>query len=325
MERNILITSVGRRVSLVEAFVKEFQGTGLVHGADMSPYAPALYFCDKSHLVPRITDPSYIGILLEICKKEHIHGILSLIDPELSLLGRYREAFAELGVTVIGSSEDESALWYDKYESALFLRRNGLPTPRTYLDLWVFAEAADRGKITFPVLLKPRFGSASLGIMEASSVSEVQKLWPDLKDYVIQEKIHGEEYGVDVYVDLLEGEISTFFIKKKLLMRAGETDKSLSVWDEDMEGLIRKLIEVSSLRGPVDVDILKRGDEIFILEVNPRFGGGYPHAYHCGVNFPEGIRRNLQGETSLGYNEGYEAGLLMMKYDQPLIVKERKE
>ena len=119
MKYNLLITSVGRRTSLIEYFKLEFEGVGEIHVTDCSSYAPALYFADQYHIVPRIDDPKYMETIIDICRKHEIRGILSLIDPELALLGKNASYFDRENIQVFGSPYEESLSWFDKYGSYL--------------------------------------------------------------------------------------------------------------------------------------------------------------------------------------------------------------
>ena len=135
-------------------------------------------------------------------------------------------------------------------------------------------------------------------------------------DLMIQEYMDGTEYGADVYVDMLTGKCTSVFLKEKIKMRAGETDKSVSVKDEELFALIEKFVEKCGFCGMIDIDLFKVKDTYYISEVNPRFGGGYPHAYECGVNMPEQVIRNLRGESNRDSVGCYRAGICMMKYNE---------
>ena len=93
---NILILSCGTRNKVVQYFKKALAGQGSVIATDMSPNAPALYDADKHYIVPRMSAPGYIDVIFDICKKEKISGVLSLIDPELSLLAEHEAAFNDV-------------------------------------------------------------------------------------------------------------------------------------------------------------------------------------------------------------------------------------
>ena len=138
---------------------------------------------------------------------------------------------------------------------------------------------------------------------------------------MIQEYMDGTEYGADVYIDMLTGKVTSIFVKEKVKMRAGETDKSVSVKDAKLFELIKKFVESVGFCGIIDIDIFKVDGTYYISEVNPRFGGGYPHAYACGVNVPAQIIRNLEGAANEENIGDYEENICMMKYNEIMIRK----
>ena len=138
---------------------------------------------------------------------------------------------------------------------------------------------------------------------------------------MIQEFLRGQEIGADVYIDMISGEVVSIFTKKKLLMRAGETDKAVSFKDEKLFALIRRFAMESGFSGQIDIDIFEIDGEYYISEVNPRFGGGYPHAYECGVDHMKLICNNLQGQANAPAIGGYRDGLVMMKYNEIAITE----
>ncbi len=321
MENNILITSVGRRTSLIEYFVQEFKGHGEVHVTDCSSYAPALYMGDVNHIVPRIDDPEYIDRILEICKVNKIKGILSLIDPELSLLGANAQRLLDENVTLFGSPYEVSMRWFDKYESYTYCRDRGILMPKTYKDIDDTLNALRNNEISYPVVVKPRFGSASMDIHVAHQEDDLVRLTEKDTEQVYQEFISGKEYGVDAYVDMISRETVDVFVKEKISMRSGETDKAVSLLNESIQNLIRTLLSGSGVSGPCDVDVLEQNGKYYVLEVNPRFGGGYPLAFECGCNFPRYILNNLQGTTNKPSEVTYEEGVVMMKHDRLLLIR----
>ena len=142
---------------------------------------------------------------------------------------------------------------------------------------------------------------------------------------MIQEFMNGQEYGADVYADMISGKVTSIFTKKKIKMRAGETDKARSVKDEKLFAFIRNFVEICGFRGIIDMDIFEINGEYYLSEVNPRFGGGYPHAYECGVDVPGQIVRNLEGkENRIAIGE-YEENIIMMKYNEVMIRKMEEE
>lgn len=317
-DKNILVTSAGTRNKIIQYF-KENNKDGKTIATDMSELAPALYEADEYYIVPRITDPNYIEIILDICKKENIDGILSLIDPELSLLAINEDKFNEIGVKVIGSSYECCELALDKMNMFNWLENNGYSCAKSYLDKNDFYSDLDKGHISFPVFVKPYDGSASLLINKVDSKKQVDLLFEDHDGLMIQEFLNGQEIGADVYIDLISGEVVSIFTKKKLLMRAGETDKSISFKDERLFELIEKFVKEAGFRGQIDIDIFDVDGEYYISEVNPRFGGGYPHAYECGVNNMKLILNNLNNIKNKK-DISYEDGVYMMKYNEVSII-----
>lgn len=321
MSSNLLILSCGTRNKIVQYFKKSYS-LGKIIATDCSEIAPALYDADKHYIVPRITDDGYIDIILDICKKESIKGVLSLIDPELSLLANNKDKFEELGVTIIGSNYDLCERSLDKYEMYKWLKAHDYKCAKSYMDKNEFFSDIEKGLISYPVFVKPAKGSASIAISKAYDKETVELLCSHSADMMIQEFLNGQEIGADVYIDLISKKVVSIFTKKKLVMRAGETDKSVSFKDQKLFDLIIRFVEESGYTGQIDIDIFEINGEYYISEVNPRFGGGYPHAYECGVDHMKLIENNLNGKENKGNIGKYDDGIYMMKYNEVKIAKE---
>lgn len=313
---NILILSAGTRDKVVQYFKKELGDRGRIIATDCSNLAPAVYDADAFYLVPRITAPGYLDVILDICKKEQITGVFSLIDPELSMLAKERDRFLAVGTTPIISDYDLVETCFDKFRMYELLQKMQIPTGKCYVEKEAFYQAVERGEISYPVFVKPVKGSASIHINKVNSAKEIEVLFDLYDDLMIQEFMGGQEYGADVYIDMISGKCTDIFIKKKIKMRAGETDKSVSVRDEKLFELIRKFAEDCGFRGMIDIDIFEIGDTYYISEVNPRFGGGYPHAYACGVNMPKAVITNLAGQENEVRIGSYAENICMMKYNE---------
>lgn len=319
---NFLILAAGTRNKIVQYFKKTFAGIGNIIAADASELAPAIYEADKYYITPLISDPGYLEVVFDICKKEKINGVLSLIDPELSRLALHEEKFKSLGVTVIGSSYELCEMSLDKYQMYKWLKSHGYHCANSWMEKEAFYQAVDTGDAKYPVFVKPAKGSASIGITKAEDKETVEFLFAHGEGLMIQEFLKGQEIGADVYIDMISGEVVSIFTKKKLKMRAGETDKAVSFKDEKLFGLIEKFIKEAGYRGQIDIDIFDVDGEYYISEVNPRFGGGYPHAYECGVNHIKLILENLLGNTNRKDIGFYEEGIYMMKYNEVLTRKD---
>ena len=322
---NILILSAGTRNKIVQYFVKALAGNGVVIATDCSNLAPAIYEADKHYVVPRMTDEGYIDVILEICKNEKINGVLSLIDPELSLLAENKEKFEVVGTTVIGSSYELCEMSLDKFEMFNWLNGHGYNCAKSYMDKEKFYEDVKDGRITYPVFVKPARGSASISISKVYDKETVGLLFSRDKDLMIQEFLDGQEIGADVYIDMISGEPVSIFTKKKLKMRAGETDKAVSFKDERLFELISKFVKEAGYKGQIDIDIFDINGEYYVSEVNPRFGGGYPHAYEAGCDHIKLILNNLFGKPNIPTLGDYEENIYMMKYNEIKILSNNLE
>lgn len=321
---NILILSAGTRNKVIQYFKKELEEKGRVIATDMSELAPAVYEADKFYKVPRMTDEGYIDVILEICRKEKVDGILSLIDPELSLLAKNKEKFEAIGTTIIGSDYDVCELSLDKIKMYEFCVNHGFKAAKSWNSVSDFKSALLANEVTFPVFVKPQCGSASIAISKVYDMGTVELLFDHAKEgeqLMIQEFLNGQELGVDVYIDMISGKVVSIFAKKKIVMRAGETDKSVSFKDEKLFALVKEFVYAANYRGQIDIDIFDIDGEYYISEVNPRFGGGYPHAYECGCNHMRLIVNNLLKQENIPVIGNYDVGVYMMKYNELRVQK----
>lgn len=314
---NTLILSAGTRNKIVQYFKKSTSGK--VIATDMKNIAPALYDADTFYIVPSINNLNYINVILDICKKESIDCVLSLIDPELSLLAKNKEKFDKLGVKIIGSSYELCERALDKMQMYQWLVSHSYNCARSYTNIEDFYKDLELGEISFPVFVKPIRGSASIAIRKVEDRETLELLFKHSKDLMIQEYLKGQEIGADCYIDMISGEVVSIFTKKKILMRAGETDKAVSFKDPNLFFLIEKYCKESGWRGQIDIDIFEIDGKYYISEVNPRFGGGYPNAYECGCDHMKLIENNINGIINNKNIGNYKEGVYMMKYNEVMI------
>lgn len=318
---NILILSAGTRNKVVQYFKKALSGKGLVIATDCSNLAPAIYDADKYYIVPRMTDDGYLDVILDICKNEKITGVLSLIDPELSLLANNVDKFESVGTRVIGSSYELCERSLDKFEMYKWLVENGYKCAKSYMDKDEFFADLENEMAKFPVFVKPARGSASISISKVTDRETVDLLFAHEDGLMIQEFLDGQEIGADVYIDMITGEVVSIFTKKKIKMRAGETDKAVSFKDEKLFELIKEFVIRAGYRGQIDIDIFDINGEYYISEVNPRFGGGYPHAYESGSDHMSLIVNNLEGKSNKSVIGNYRENTYMMKYNELKVIE----
>jgi len=321
---NILVTSAGRRVKIIEYFREALHSKeGKVIATDCDSHAPAIYFADDYEIVPRIDSPDYIEVLIKLCEKHNIRAIVSLIDPELELLAKHKKQFDKNGVTLVLSPLESVEMTFDKYETYNHLNNKGIPAVPTYNRLDEVQGLMKENKLSFPLVVKPAKGSASIDLYIVHSQNELIEAFNKLEGQIIQPFYKDKEFGIDVYIDMISGELVDSFIKEKIRMRAGETDKSKSIHNEKIQQLVNQTIKNTNFLGPIDIDCFEHQGEYYISEINPRFGGGYPHAHELGCDFMKYIVNNLQNESNETYSSNkYDANLVMMKYDNVKIVQD---
>lgn len=316
---NFLILAAGTRNKIVQYFKKTFEEIGSIVATDANNLSPAIYDADKYYIVPSLTEPGYVDVILDICRKENISGILSLIDPELSLLASNEDKFRAIGTTVIGSSYELCEMALDKMQMYQWLESHGYNCANSWINKEEFYQSVENREVTYPVFVKPYRGSASISISKVYDKETVDLLFAHDNDLMIQEFLNGQEIGADVYIDMISGEVVSIFTKKKLKMRAGETDKAVSFKDPVLFELIEKFVREAGYKGQIDIDIFDIDGTYYISEVNPRFGGGYPHAYECGVDHMKLILNNLKGIVNEKQIGNYREDVSMMKYNEVCI------
>lgn len=311
---NILFTCAGRRTYLLKYFKENMSEGDKIVATDMQLSAPALTAADIKVQVPAVYDPSYIDVTLDICKKYNINALLCLNDLELPILAENKSKFEAIGVTVIVSDPKVIDIAFDKYKTAQWVESIGLNAPKTYVTLASAKEAIAKDEIAFPLFMKPRWGSGSIGLENIDDMEEldiyyhllIKKIKKTIlatasvgDEYImIQEKLTGKEYGLDVMNDLKGNNVGVS-VKQKLAMRAGETDKAITVDIPEVYEMGKKIGQNLHHIGNLDVDIMQRANgDYCVLELNPRFGGGYPFSYEAGVNMPKAIIQWLKGETN---------------------------
>lgn len=292
---NVLILSCGTRYKLVKYFTSNRNCVDKVVVTDCSKDAPALYVADKYYIVPRMDSPEYADTLVDICKNENIDIIIPLQEDELILIAKIRSIFEEIGVMVALSDYEKVKLCRDKLNLNNYLADAGIQAVPTYKAEDYCESSGDR----INVFVKPRTGAGSVDTFHVHSKKLLEALIEEYNEQlIVQPDMSGREYGVDVYVDMMSNEIISCFCKEKLRMRAGETEKSVTDRNASVIELVSRAVKKIGLVGPLDVDVMEHNGQYSILEINPRFGGGYPHAYECGANFIELICTNASGHAN---------------------------
>ncbi len=309
---NILLTSVGRRTYMVNYFKDAIKGNGLVHAAN-SVETYSMKMADRSVATPLIYDSGYIDFLLEYCLKNQISMVLSLFDIDLPILSKNKSKFVQNGITLVVSDFEFINVCNDKWNTCNFLLKNNILTPATFLNLLDAKSALQESKIGFPLIVKPRWGMGSIGIFQADNMEELEILYEkslnlikssyltyesnqDIDNCVlIQKMLIGQEYGLDVFNDLA-GNYLVSVPKKKLAMRAGETDIAEVIENKELSDLGKYIGQLTNHIGNIDVDIILSNNKLYVIELNCRFGGQYPFSHLSGVDFPKAIIRMVNKE-----------------------------
>lgn len=309
---NILLTSAGRRGYLVEFFKEALNGTGEVHVGNSTPLSPVFYYADKCVVTPLIYDEDYIPFLLHYCEENHIDAVISLFDVDLYMLAQHKAEFAKIGVKVLVSEPEVILTCNDKWETYQFCLKHGFAAPKTYCRIEDAKAALAAGELSYPVMIKPRWGMGSIAIYQAENEEELDVLTRKVKREIFasylkyessfdkeecvlfQEKIKGTEYGLDVMHDLAGNHCLTV-VREKVAMRSGETDCAKVLINPAVEAVGTAVGEALRHIGNLDMDVFVTEDEIYVLELNARFGGGYPFSHLAGVNLPKAIVKWLTG------------------------------
>lgn len=322
MMNNLLFCSVGRRGRLLRNVKETIGKTGMLVGTDHQSTAPALQFCDRMYVVPRITDPGYVDMLLDICRENDIKAITTLIDPEIEILAANFDRFKEIGVTPLCPAKQSAKYCFDKYELFRYCMEKGIRTPLTFHDWNEFEAALADGKISFPVFMKPICGSGSVGAHKVHTLQEAKTDWDSGEhDYIIQELMTEGDCDADVYVDTISHKAVAAFSKRKIETRIGGASKTISFKDPKLFAFIQEVCDAFEFNGPLDMDFFIKDGEYYLSEINPRFGGAYLHAYGAGVDFISLIVNNINGIENPVNIGDYDEDILMMMYDDVVIAR----
>lgn len=327
---NILFTCAGRRNYLIDYFksIKDVR----TFACDTSIYAPALYTADEYFIVPDVFDVNYIAILLDEAIARNIDAIIPLNDLELPIMSGHLKTFKDKGIELIVSDNEVVDICFDKYKTSTFTESLSIGKITTFFKV----EDAIRHKNIHTdcnFVIKPRWGFASFCVEYPQNNEELIYLVKIMKNklmdsclsrisnidfercVLIQRKLSGQEYGIDV-VNNLKGDYEATLIRKKIAMRAGETDKATTVHENRLnkigEEIGRKLKHIGNL----DCDLIIENNKFYLLDMNPRFGGGYPFIHEAGANIPLALVEWLKGNQTPDNCLNYKDGVISSKVDK---------
>jgi len=324
--RNILLLSAGRRVALVHILRRTLTDLGIdgeVIAADITRLAAAVHAADSHVLVPPCSDPSYVDVLLRICEERGVLAVVPTTDRELAPLAHMREQFEAVGTAVAISSPRVVEIAADKASTYRWLVEAGFPT---ITQAPADQVSADPSGWTFPLMAKPRFGSASIGVIRVDSALELRAATTGNVEYIVQTVAPGIEYTIDILADRTGGCVCAV-PRRRLEVRAGESSKGVTVRFPELEELAAKVCEaLPGAYGPLTVQVMfdEASGSTNVIEINPRFGGGYPLAWQAGAAYPRWLLEEALGKPVTAAPSAWRDGLVMLRYDEALFVDARE-
>jgi carbamoyl-phosphate synthase large subunit len=323
-EFNVLMSSAGRRVALQNIFRQTLRTMGLsgeVMAVDMSPMSAAFQNADRAFLVPACRDEAFIPTVLEICQRHRIKLVVPTIDTELPYYANARHLFEAIGTAVAVSSPAVIGIASDKAQTHCWLKRNGFPVPRqAHLDD-VKRDASDW---SFPAVVKPRNGSASNGIVFATRRADLDSI-DNPSGYVVEEQIHGIEYTTDLLVTS-GGRCACAVPRRRIAVRGGEVMKAETCRLPELEALTSAICEaLPGACGVLNIQVMVGDAGAAVIEINPRFGGGFPLAWEAGADYPRWMLEELLGRPSTASKDSWCDGVTMLRYDAAVYVDTRRQ
>ena len=284
---NILLTNSGRRNYIVEHLFKlkdTYDKKINVYVSDTTSNVPS-FWVDKrvrQLITPRVetNNKYYLEVLFEKCLTHKIDLIIPLMDFELHLLAKNKEKFKQIGTTIIVSDYKTVVTCLNKNKCYNFCEGNNILVPKS----WYKKKNISSNK---KIVVKKLKGSGGKDLQIINSKHLASTYFDD--SFFYQEYISGQEYGMDILNDL-NGNFLHSCVKKKLSMRSGETDKAEIIHSKKFTKIAKKISSIFKHIGNLDVDfIINSKNQIYFLDFNPRFGGGYPFTHVAGFDYLKAI------------------------------------
>jgi len=318
MMSNILISSAGRRVELLESFkteLKKHDKNLKVIASDLEPLlSPACQIADEYFSICKVTDAEFINQLLKICIEREIKVVVPTIDTELMILAENRKKFEEYGINIVISHFDLIKNCQDKRLTKDVFENINVPYPKIF----------DKAELEFPCFCKPYDGSSSVGTQPVHTQLDLTEDLIDNPKNIFMELVPNSyiEYTIDGYYTT-SGKLVSLVPRERLEIRAGEVSKGITRKNFVYDYLVKRINTFSGARGCITFQIFVNHEQQDIkgLEINPRFGGGYPLSYYAGANFPKYIIDEYLLGKKLEFYDGWDNNLLMLRYDSQILVK----
>ena len=318
---NILITSAGRRVSLIKAFKeasKKLKTNSKIFITDLNLIrSPSSYFADDSFKIGFFNDPNYINDLLKICLKNRISFIVPTLDSELILLTNSKSLFSDNGINIIISDLRLIKILRNKITTNTFFNSFNIKTPIIF----------NKDNMKFPVFLKPLNGSNSKGIYKAENIKEIKPSDLESNNMMILENIDNtiyDEYTIDLYYDK-KSSLKCVVPRMRLKVVGGESNQGITKKNEVLDFVKDKFSFIGGAIGCLTLQLFSNKLnplDIIGIEINPRFGGGYPFSLNAGANFPEFIIREYILNEQIEYFDKWKDNCLNIRYENEIIIND---
>lgn len=318
----VLISSAGRRVQLVRLFQRaaaRFGSNSRVIAIDQTALAPALHVADRGLLVAHCLSETFVSELAEICRANSVDLVIPTLDTELPVYAGARASLESGGASVLVSSPEAVAICASKLATHNWLVAYGFPSPRTTpiseASEWV--EFARR-----PAVVKPDHGSASIGVHIVVSQAKLELLAVD-DSLIAQDFVNGTEYTIDVFV-ARTGAVLGVVPRRRLEVRAGEVSKGITIRDAALERLASAIAaRLPGARGPITIQVIveEAAGDVNVIEINPRFAGGFPLSAHAGADFSEWALEELAYGSVRQDTNSWRAGVTMLRFDDAVFLE----
>jgi carbamoyl-phosphate synthase large subunit len=262
-------------------------------------------------VIPKVSDETYIAKLVAMINQYNIDLVVPTIDTELSILSSNKKVIElQTKAVVMVSEESVIRLFSDKKDSITALKNLGFNVPRTF-------QLND--SIPFPVFIKPRYGSSSIGALKVSKEIQLKGMMDLFGEMIIQENLIGKEFTIDCMIS--KSGIPTLIVpRERISTRSGEVLQGRIVKHPVLIDVAKKILSQFSFYGPITIQGILTNDVFYVIEVNPRLGGGVPMSVLAGASILEDLIRDAIGQD-VEYHEDYRDGALFLRYDQSIEVK----
>lgn len=315
----ILFLNAGRRVELIRSFRVAFETLklkGRIITTDISGLAPALYLGTVQYIMPHSSAPNFIKRLCEICEREKVNIIVPLIDPDLGVLAQHRERIEETGAKLLLSDEQVIKTCRDKLATHSFLKEQGFLTPEVF-------DVEHAEQEPFPLFIKPRYGSASLNTFKITNREELRFFARYVPEAIIQQFVEGPCFTTDIFSDWSKDPIIAV-PRKRLKERAGEVSVGRIERNPQLEMTCKIIAQCLGTVGPINVQAIWSMDVPYIIEINPRFGGGCPLSIAAGAPFAEWVILMALGLPIPQESLRLRDNLTMMRFDDSFFIDSKE-